>query len=69
MFKKILKGLLLYSTIIVTMLFLCGIEDITKQGYFIYVLGVVLILIAMCNKYITYKDWYVLTMQRWLDKL
>lgn len=52
-FKLIIKGVLLYVTTLVTMLFICGVDSIMEQGYFIHWTLTVAILIYACYKCIS----------------
>ena len=54
--KLILKGILLYTTIIVAMLYVCGVDSIYDNGYFLPATGIVALLIYICYKTITEKE-------------
>lgn len=54
--KLILKGILLYTTIIVAMLYVCGVDSIYDNGYFLPATGIVALLIYICYKTITEEE-------------
>jgi hypothetical protein len=60
--KMILKGILLYSTIIFTIIYLCAIDSVVNNTlvFVIYSLAI-LVLLALCAIYITEDDMYKLT--------
>jgi hypothetical protein len=60
--KMILKGILLYSTIIFTIIYLCAIDSVVNNTlvFVIYSLAI-LVLLALCAIYITEDDMYTLT--------
>lgn len=43
--KLILKGILLYTTMILAMLYICGVDSIYDNGYFLPATGIVALLI------------------------
>lgn len=51
--KLILKGILLYTTIIAAMLYICVVDSIYDNGYFLPATGIVALLIYICYKTIT----------------
>lgn len=55
MFKLVLKGILLYITVTVTLLWFCAIDSITDNGYLFHWTFTVIILILLC-KIIINKD-------------
>lgn len=67
--KFIFKGVLLYVTTFVTILWLCGIDSIVEQGYFIPWTLVMAILIYACYKCISYREFYILSLSRWFNKI
>lgn len=67
--KLILKGVLLWITAFVAMLWLCNIDSIVEQGYFIPWTSVMAILIYACYKCISYRELYVLSLNRWFNNL
>lgn len=58
----IFKGILLYSTIIYTIIYLCAVDSVVNNTlvFVIYSLAI-LILLALCAIYITEDDMYKLT--------
>ena len=54
--KLILKGILFYTTIIVAMLYICGVDSIYDNGYFFPATGIVALLIYICYKTITEEE-------------
>lgn len=54
--KLILKGILLYTTMIAAMLYVCGVDSIYNNGYFIPATGIVALLIYICYKTITEEE-------------
>lgn len=63
-FKLIIKGVLLYVTILVTLLYMMGIDSIYDNGYFFHGLILVLILIGVCYKTINKEELEILTLNR-----
>lgn len=54
--KLILKGILLYTTMILAMLYICGVDSIYDNGYFLPATGIVTLLIYICYKTITEEE-------------
>lgn len=54
--KLILKGILLYITIIAAMLYVCGVDSIYDNDYFLPATGIVALLIYICYKTITEEE-------------
>lgn len=54
--KLILKGILLYTTMIAAMLYVCGVDSIYDNGYFLPATGIVALLIYICYKTITEEE-------------
>ena len=65
-FKLIIKGMLLYITILVTLIFMMGIDSIYDQGYFFHGLILVAALIFVCYKVINKKELEILTLYKYL---
>ena len=59
--KLILKGILLYTTIIVAMLYICGMDSIYDNGYFLLATGIMALLIYICYKTITEEEANILS--------
>lgn len=68
-FKLIVKGVLLYVTTLVTLLYMMGIDSIYDNGYFFHGLILVLILIGVCYKTIDKEELEILTLNRYLNHL
>ena len=68
-FKLITKGVLLYVTILVTLLYMMGIDSIYDNGYFFHGLILVLILIGVCYKTINKEELEILTLNRYFSLL
>lgn len=68
-FKLIIKGVLLYVTILVTLLYMMGIDSIYDNGYFIHGLILVLILVGVCYKTINKEELKTLTFNKYLNHL
>jgi hypothetical protein len=52
----ILKGILFYVVTIFTIIYLCGIDSITEQGYLFLFSIIEIILIYVCYNTLTYAD-------------
>ena len=65
-FKLVIKGVLLYVTILVTLLYMMGIDSICNNGYFFHGLILVLILIGVCYKTINKGEFEMLTLYKYL---
>lgn len=68
-FKLIIKGVLLYVTTLVTLLYMMGIDSIYDNGYFIHGLILVLILVGVCYKSINKEELEILTLSRYFNHL
>ena len=68
-FKLIIKGVLLYITTLVTLLYMCGIGSIYDNGYFFHGLILVAILIGVCYKTINKEELEILTFNKYLNHL
>ena len=65
-FKLIIKGMLLYMTNLVIMIFIMGIDSIYDQGYFFYGIMLIAVLIFMCYKTINKEEFEILTIHKYL---
>jgi len=65
-FKLIIKGVLLYVTTLVTLLYMMGIDSIYDNGYFFHGLILVLILIGVCYKTTNKEELEILTLHKYL---
>ena len=68
-FKLILKGIMLWTTAFVTMLFIAGMDSIYDNGYFLQTLAVVVVMILCCHKLISEEEFEVLSLYRWFKKV
>lgn len=68
-FKLIIKGVLLYVTTLVTLLYMMGIDSIYDNGYFFHGLILVLILVGVCYKTISKEELEILTLNKYLNHL
>lgn len=57
----IIKGILLYVTTIITMLFINKIESICYNNYLFYALFIILSMIYICSKVISKKEFSILS--------
>ena len=64
-FKLIIKGVLLYVTTLVTLLYMMGIDSIYNNGYFIFVVA----LVFVCYKTINKEELEILTFNKYLNNL
>ena len=62
-----LKGLLLYVTVLLIMLFIMGIDSIYDQGYFVEAIIIGVILCIICTKSISYEELKTLTFSKYFD--
>ena len=68
-FKFIIKGILLWTTGFVTILFVAGVDSIYNNGYFFQTLIAVVVMIFCCYKLISEKEFEVLSLYRWFNKI
>lgn len=66
-FKLIIKGILLWSTGFVTVLFILGVDIIYDSGYFLQILIAITAMIFCCCKLISEEEFEILTLSKWLD--
>ena len=69
MFKLIIKGILLYTTILVILFFFMGIESIFDHKIIIEWITIILLLIVLCYKYITKEELKTLSLVDKIDKI
>lgn len=67
-FKLTLKGIMLWTTVFVTMLFIDGIDSIYDNGYFFQTLAAVVVMILCCHKLISEEEFEILSLYRWFNK-
>ena len=60
-FKFIIKGILLWTTAFVAILFVAGIDSIYDNGYFFQTLAVVIVMIFCCYKLISEEEFKKVT--------
>ena len=60
-FKFIIKGILLWTTGFVTILFVVGVDSIYDNGYFFQTLAVVIVMILCCHKLISEEEFKKVT--------
>lgn len=68
-FKLIIKGILLWTTVFVTILFVAGVDSIYNNGYFFQTLIAVAVMIFCCYKLISEKEFEVLSLYMWFNKI
>ena len=66
-FKFIIKGILLWTTAFVTILFVLGVDGIYDSGYFLQILTAIAAMIFCCHRLISEKEFEILTLSKWLD--
>lgn len=63
--KYILKGILLYTTMFITIIFITGgLEMLVNEGHYILIIisfAVITLLIQLCKHFISYRELYKLT--------
>ena len=65
-FKLIIKGMLLYITILATIIFMMGIDSIYDNGYFLQGFVLIVLLIGICCKTINKEELEILTLYKYL---
>lgn len=60
-FKLILKGILLWTTAFVAVLFIAGIDSIYDNGYFFQTLIAVVVMIFCCHKLVSEEEFKKIT--------
>lgn len=68
-FKLTLKGIMLWITAFVTMLFIAGMDSIYDNGYFIHSIIVCVVLCYTCYKLISEEEFEILTLYKWFNKI
>ena len=68
-FKLITKGMLLWTTAFVTILFVAGVDSIYDNGYFFQTFIAVVVMIFCCYKLISEEEFEVLSLYRWFNKI
>lgn len=67
--EMIFKGILLYMTILVTMIFMMGVDGIYDQGYFFYGTILIAALVFVCYKTINKEELEILTLSKYFNHL
>ena len=62
--KLIIKGVLFYTTLLFSILFISGVDKIYDAGYFIPALIINIVLIVLCCKLISIEDLDLLTLNK-----
>lgn len=62
--KLIIKGVLFYTTLLFSILFISGVDEIYDAGYFIPTLIINIVLIVLCCKLISTEDLDLLTLNK-----
>lgn len=68
-FKLIIKGIMLWITAFVTILFVSGVDSIYDNGYFFQTLIAVAVMIFCCYKLISEEEFEILSLYRWFNKI
>ena len=69
LFKLIIKGIMLWITAFVTILFIAGADSLYDNGYFFQTLIAVTIMIFCCYKLISEEEFKILSLYRWFNKI
>ena len=67
--KLFIKGVLLYVTTLVVLLYMSDIDSIYDQGYFFHSAIIIAILIGVCYKCINKEELEILTFNKYLNHL
>jgi hypothetical protein len=65
----VLKGVLLYATLLVFILFITGVDSIYDNGYFIHSIIICAILFYACCKLINAEELDTITLYKWINNL
>ena len=68
-FKFIIKGILLWTTAFVTILFVAGVDSIYDNGYLFQTFIAVIVMILCCCKLISEEEFEVLSLYKWFNKV
>ena len=60
-FKLILKGMMLWTTAFMTMLFIAGVDSIYDNGYFFQTLILIIVMCCTCFYTITEKEYKIVS--------
>lgn len=64
----ILKGILLYSFVFVLLLFIIGIDSISASDYCLLWVFVIIMLAALCYRFLSFEDFKKLSLIDWINK-
>lgn len=67
--KFIIKGILLWTTALVTILFITGIDSIYDNGCFFQAFMIVVVMIFYCYKLISEEEFKILSLYKWFNKI
>ena len=65
--KLIIKGMMVWITILSTLLFITGIDSIYDNGYFFQTLIVIVMMIFCCYKLISEEEFEILILSKWFN--
>lgn len=68
-FKLTIKGIMLWITAFVTILFVSGVDSIYDNGYFFQTIIAVAVMIFCCYKLISEEEFEILSLYRWFNKI
>jgi hypothetical protein len=66
--KLFIKGLLLYTAIVLTILLLCSIDSIFNDSMITLLLLIDIFLILLCTRFISYRELSKLSLDDWFTK-
>lgn len=66
--KLIIKGVLFYITFLFSIFFFLGVDSIMDNGLFFIFCAIELILVLLCRIFISKRDLYKITLNKYLNK-
>lgn len=66
--KLFIKGLLLYTAIVLTILLLCSIDSLFDNSNITILLLIDMFLILLCVRFISYREFSKLSLHDWFTK-
>lgn len=69
MITRLLKGILLYTTILVIMLFIMGIDSIFDNNLVLEWILTIAVLLILCYKLLSNEDIRILTLDKYINTL
>lgn len=66
--KLFIKGLLLYTAIVITILLLCSIDSIFDNSILQILLLIDILLILLCMRFVSYRELSKLSLNDWFTK-